>query len=71
VDFNLWSLVSWINLMCGSLCIVRASSWIPGRLELMHLVFQVIILSGEVWWLSLFVLVFRLGIVWVVSWVGW
>ena len=35
-------------MMCGSLCIVRASSWIPGRLELMHHVFQVIILSGEV-----------------------
>ncbi len=63
VDFNLWSLVSWISMMCGSLCIVRASSWIPGRLELMQPVFQVMILSGEVWWLSLFVLLFGLGII--------
>ena len=71
VDFSLWSLVSWISMMCGSLCRVRVSSWIPGRLELMQPVFQVMMLSGEGWWLSLFGLVFRLGIVWVVSWLGW
>jgi hypothetical protein len=54
----------------GSLWVVRVSSWIPGRLELMHPVFQVIIFSVEVWWLSVSMLVFGLGLGCMVSCVG-
>ena len=45
VDFSFWSLVSWMSMMCGSLCNVRVSSCMPGRLELMQPAFQVIIFS--------------------------
>ena len=45
MDFIFGSLVSWISIMCGLLCNVCVRSWIPGRLELMHLVFHVMILS--------------------------
>ena len=43
VDFVFGILVSWMSIMCGFVCSFRVSSWIPGRLELMHPVFQVII----------------------------
>ena len=45
VDFVFGSLVSWISIMCGLLCSVCVRSWIPGKLELMHPVFHVMILS--------------------------
>ena len=43
VDFVFGILVSWMNKMYGFVYNFRVSSWIPGRLELMHPVFQVII----------------------------
>ena len=56
VDFVFGILVSWMSIMCRLGCSVRVSSWIPGRLELMHPVFQVMIfkvwvggLFGRVW----------------------
>ena len=50
VDFSYWSLVSCMSMMCGAVGRVYASSWIPGRLELMHLVFHVIIFKVVAWW---------------------
>lgn len=59
VDLSLWSLVSCINIMWGFECNERVSSWIPGKLELIHPVFQVIIFRvlicgfvEVVWWLA-------------------
>ena len=43
MDFVFRILVSLMNIMCRFVCNFRVSSWIPGRLELMHPVFQVII----------------------------
>lgn len=45
VDFVVGILVSWSSMMCGLLCSVCVSSWMPGMLELMHPVFQVTISS--------------------------
>ena len=39
VDFVFGILFSWMNIMCVLVCSVRVSSWIPGRLELMHPIF--------------------------------
>ena len=50
VDLCCWILVSWMSMMCGFLCSVCVSSWMPGRLELMQPVFQVIIDRVVVWW---------------------
>ena len=36
--------------MCGLLCSVCVSSWMPGRLELMQPMFQVTIDRVVVWW---------------------
>ena len=48
MDLNLWILVSWMRMICGSLCNACVSSSMPGRLVLIHHVFQVMILSWDV-----------------------
>ena len=48
MDLNLRILVSWIRMMCGSLCNVCVSSSMPGRLVLIHPAFQVMIFSCDV-----------------------
>lgn len=57
VDLSLWILVSWIGIICGSLCSVRLSSCMHGRLELMQLAFQVIVFRVELRCMSVFVLI--------------
>ena len=47
---------------CGKVCV---SSWMPGRLELMHHVFHVIIFKVVVWWLYVFVVAGGAGLVFV------
>ena len=56
VDLSLWSLNYWMSMMCGSVCSVCISSWIHGRLELMHLVFQLTNFKVVAQWLSILVL---------------
>ena len=51
VILSLWILVSCMSIMCGSVCNVRVRSCMPGRRELMHPVFQVIIFRVVAWWL--------------------
>ena len=43
VDLSLWILVSCMSMMWGSVCSVCVSSRIPGRLEVMHPVFHMMI----------------------------
>ena len=57
MDLSLWILVSWIKMICGSLCRSCVSSSMPGRLVLIHPAFQVIILSWVVECVSLVVMV--------------
>jgi hypothetical protein len=52
VDLSLWILVSWIRMICGSLCNVCVSYSMPGRLVLIHIAFQVMILSCDVEYVS-------------------
>ena len=70
MDFSFWSLVSCMSMMCGDVGKICARSWIPGRLELMHPVFYVIIFSVVAWWLCVFVIVGSGGSVFVTCMCG-
>ena len=65
VDFSFCSLVSCMSMMWGDVGRVCVSSWMPGRLELMHPVFHVIIFKVVVWWLYVFVVAGGAGLVFV------
>lgn len=48
VDLVFGILVSWMSRMCELSCILLMSFWMPGRLELMHPVFHVIMFKAWV-----------------------
>lgn len=49
VNFVFGILVSWMSIMCGCVCTFYVSSRLPGRLELILLVFHVNIVRVWVW----------------------
>ena len=65
VDLSFWSFVSCMSIMCGVVGRDCVSSWIPGKLELMHPVFHVIICKVVTWGLYVFVLMGGVGLVFV------
>ena len=72
VDLSFWSLVSCMSIMCGVVGKVCVSSCIPGRLELMHPVFHVIIFKVVIaWWLYVFVIMAGVGLGFVSCVGGW
>ena len=71
MDFVFGSLVSWIRMMCGSLCSVCVRSWMPGRLELMHPVFHVTIFKDCVEGGIMLVGTRGMAYVWSVLLLGW